>query len=103
MGRKNKMETFKFIHHIPTKSKGGSTIAYKIEKTNTGKRLVFSVGFCSYKDHYCKQKGRDAAIKQWANGNKLTVIIKNTKEAEKNVHLLNKCLTAIFDKRINLY
>lgn len=103
MEKRNKMNTFKFIHHIPKNGKGGSTIAYKIEKTNTGKRLVFSVGFCSHKDTYCKQKGRDAAIKQWTNDNKLTLIIKNIKNAEKNMHYLSRDFTSVFDNKISFF
>lgn len=71
----------KFYHHINYNNKGGCTIAYDLIEHQQGKTLTFSVGFCSHKDTYCKKKGRDAAIKQWVAGNKISMVYKNKKKA----------------------
>lgn len=71
----------KFYHHINYNNKGGCTIAYDLIEHQQGKTLTFSVGFCSHKDTFCKKRGRDAAIKQWVVGNKISMVYKNKKKA----------------------
>lgn len=91
----------KFYHYIGVNNKGGCTIAYDLIEHEQGKTLTFSVGFCSYKDTYCKKKGRDAALKQWVNGNKLNIVYKGKKkELERRLPTIATVLVRTFDPRI---
>lgn len=91
----------KFYHYIGVNNKGGCTVAYDLVEHEQGKTLTIALGFCSHKDTYCKKKGRDAALKQWVNGNKLNVVYKGKKkELEHRMLSIASTFTRVFDLRI---
>jgi hypothetical protein len=73
----------KYIHQINTSQKGGVTVAFDITEHQKGKTLTFAMGQCSRKDQFCKKTGRDMALKHWNSGNRISMVIKGSKNSIK--------------------
>lgn len=93
----------KFHHEPGFNGKGGATLAYEIITNKNGKKLKIAIGLCSYKDPYCRKKGRDSATKQLVAGNTIEIITKRKlKDIPKVIRYFATSSVYLFDHRIEL-
>lgn len=86
-------EKIKFIHcWVTGKKTGRATIAYRAD----GEIVTVTVAFCSPKDEYFRPKGREEALKRFADGQYLRTIIRSTfSPSRMALNVIDRLITGI--------